>query len=360
MRRVSTDSAQPGMFLGKTIIGGAGQVLLKSGVEIKPQYLIYLERLGINYIYVQDSRMQDVEINDIIREEVRQEARSLVRDVIKKVPSPSNQKKGLNIKDKKVLKTVSSIIEDLLEDDDTISQLMDIRSLDDYLFSHSVNSCILATLVGKKLNYNINTLKQLAMGTLLHDMGMVAVPEKILKKPGELTEDEYATVKNPPHYGYEIFKSSKLFSAQAGAVILRHHERYHGQGYPQGLKSNENSALAQIAGIADVYDALTSERSYRKAFQPYQAIEMLMAWGEDYFDMEILNHFLSITAAYPIGFHVFLSNGESGLVIANNQGLTLRPVVRVLYTGEDLAPHPSPYDLDLSQVLDITIVKVLD
>ncbi len=360
MRKISLDSVQPGMVLGKTIFGGAGQVLLKAGAEIKPQYPVYLERLGINYIYIMDSRMEDVEIHDIIREETRQEARSLVRDVMKNIQSPNSNKKGINIKEKKVLKTVTRIVEELLENKEVISQLADIRTRDDYLFSHSVNSCILATLVGRKMNYNTSSLKQLATGTLLHDLGMVAVPEKILFKEGEFTEDEYATVKNHPLYGYEIFKNSRMFSARAGAIILQHHERYNGQGYPRGLQGYKISEMAQICGIADVYDALTSERPYRKALQPYQAVEMLMAWGEDYFHKELLNKFLSVTAAYPIGYHVFLSNGESGLVIANNPGLMTRPVVRVLYTGEDLAPHPAPHDLDLSQVLDITIVKVLD
>lgn len=106
---------------------------------------------------------------------------------------------------------------------------------------------------------------------------------------------------------------------------------------------------------------MTSDRPYRKAFQPHEAVEVLLSQGEELFDVSILQHFLSIIAAYPIGLHILLSNGDSGLVVANNPGFTLRPVVRVLYQDdENLKPHPAPYDLDLSQTLDFTIVKVME
>lgn len=203
-------------------------------------------------------------------------------------------------------------------------------------------------------------MKELATGALLHDLGMVAIPKYILNKRGVLTKEGYEIVKRHPYYGYEILKNSPLFSAGAGDIIVHHHERFQGQGYPQGLQGGNISSLAQTVGIVDVYDSLTSERPYRKAFQPHQALELIMSWGETSFDLTIMNSFLSSIAAYPLGTQVYLSNGESGLVIANNADLTLRPVVRVLFTGEDLAPHPSPYDLDLSQYLDLTIIRVLD
>ncbi|MGM0651765.1 MAG: HD-GYP domain-containing protein, partial [Bacillota bacterium] len=262
--------------------------------------------------------------------------------------------------DKEVIKTVTKIINELLENKDIVVQLTDIRARGDYHFAHSVNCTILAVLVATKKNYDYNALRYLATGTLLHDLGMTAIPESILNKPAELTEDERKTIQTHPSYGFEIFKKTRLFDARAGIVILQHHERIQGQGYPGGLCGDRIHQSAQIVGIVDVYDALTSERPFRKAFPPYRAIEMLMSRGGEYFNLEILQHFFSVVAAYPFGSHVYLSNEDSGLVIANNPGLTLRPVVRVLYQGRDLAPHPSPYDLDLSQSLDLTITDVLD
>lgn len=358
MRKISLDIVRPGMILAKPVLGSTGQILLKSGIEIKPQYISYLRRLGINNLYVRDDRIQDVEVSDVISEETRHEARLLVKRIIGNLQSPGSQIKSINIQDKEVVKTVNRIIEELINNKDLIVQLVDIRTKDDYLFAHSVNSTVLATLVAAKMNYDQKTLKLLATGCLLHDIGMVTVPEHILKKPDELTEDEFETVKKHPEYGFEIFKKSPLFDARAGAVILQHHERSNGRGYPRGLENERINKLAKIVSIADVYDAMTSEKFHRQSYYPHQAIELLMSRGGEYFDMEILNHFLAAVAAYPVGFHVFLSNGESGLVIANNHEMTLRPVVRVLYTGEDMAPHPEPYDVDLSQELDLTITRV--
>ncbi|MEW5785266.1 MAG: HD-GYP domain-containing protein [Bacillota bacterium] len=359
MRRIFLKHVQPGMVLGRTILGSAGQVLLNAGAEIKPQYMAYLKNMGINTIYVQDSRMGNVEISDVISEEIRRETRFLVKEIIEGTQGPASRPKGLAVYNKRILQAVSRIIEELLANKDMLVQLTDIRALGDYLFAHSVNCCVLATLTAIKMNLNDDALKCLATGALLHDLGMVAVPENITCKITDLTHDEYETVKNHPRYGFELFKKSPLFSARAGAVIMQHHERYNGLGYPQGLTGNKINRLAQITAVADVYDALLSDRPYRKALLPHEAVEMLLGWGEEYFSLEILRSFLGNIAAYPVGTEVLLSNGEGGLVIANTPGFTLRPVIKVLYSGEEMAPHPAPYDLDLVQVLDMTIVKVL-
>ncbi len=360
MRKISLENVQPGMILAKPILGGSGQVLLNSGVEIKSQYIKYLESMGINAIYIEDKRIEGLIINDLIKEKTRRETRLMVKEIMGDIEAEGNQSKCLAIKDKKITQTVSKIIEELLNNKEMLVSLMDIRAKGDYLFAHSVNCCVLATLTAIEMKIDGDNLKCLATGAMLHDMGMATVPDSILQKPGALTHDEYETVKNHAIYGYEILKKSPIFSARTGAVILQHHERYNGQGYPQGLVGDKVNPLAQITALADVYDAMTSERPYRKAFQPHEVVEMLQSWGNVYFDLEILRHFLVNIAPYPLGTHVFLSNKESGLVIDCKPGYALRPTVRILYTGEDMAPHPAPYDLNLAQVLDLVIQKVLD
>ncbi len=364
MRKIPLNDIKPGMILAKDIFGDTGQILLRADMEMKPRYLNYLEQVGIEYIYVRDERIKDVDVEDSISEKTRHAARNMVREIIKDLQSPAaggKISKSINIQDREILNTVNKIIDELLDSKDAIVQLVDIRTKDNYLFAHSVNCAVLATLVAKKMKYKQKELRWLATGALFHDLGMVAISPDILNRPGELTEEEFKIIKEHPLRGYEIFKTTDLFDARAGAVVLQHHERFQGQGYPRGLAGSDINPLAQIAGIADVYDALTSERSYRKAYKPHEAVDMLLSWGEELFDVTILRQFLSAIAAYPIGSHVLLSNGESGLVIANNPGYTLRPVVRLLYTdGEGLSPRPEPQDLDLSQTLDLTIIKVFD
>jgi HD-GYP domain-containing protein (c-di-GMP phosphodiesterase class II) len=360
MRRISTDLAQPGMVTGKPVFGFSGQVLLNSGVAIKPQHIFYLKQIGIKTLYICDQRMGDVNIKDTLSDELRNESRVLVSQIIKNVDSPSANNKGINIKDQEIINLVERIIDEIVANKDIVVQLADIRSIDGYLFAHSVNCAVITTLMAAKLNYNREELKEIALGAILHDMGMVAVPPAVINKKGELTSDEFEMVIQHPSYGFELFKKFPLYSPEAGKIILQHHERYRGQGYPKGLGNGAISDAAHLLAIADVFDALTSDKPNRKAYRTHQAIEMLMSWGGDYFHLDYLRHFLSNIAAYPAGTHVFLSNGESGFVIANTPGYALRPVVRIIYKGEDMALHPNPYDLDLTGALDLAVVKVIE
>ncbi len=360
MRRISIEQIQPGLILAKAVFGSKGQLLLNAGVEIKTQYIYYLKKLGINYLYVRDDRLEGVQVEDVITEETRMEARSLVREIMSDGESKFKKQKSLLLYDEKIIHYITKIIDELLANKDIVVNLMDIKAAGDYIFAHCVNTCVLATLTATKLGFKRPRLVNLATGALLHDVGNVAVPPEILNKQSSLTGDEYEMIKKHPLYGYEIFKKSSLFSAAAGAVIYQHHERQNGQGYPQGLKGGKINLPAQIVSVADVYDALTSDRPYRKAYLSYQAVEMLSAFGQEYFDLEVLKAFLSFVAAYPIGTHVFLSNGESGPVIGNTPGFPLHPVIKVMYSGESLALHPNPYELDLTETLNLSIVKVIE
>lgn len=359
MRKIFLQQLQSGMVLAKTIYGPAGQVLLSAGKEVKPQYAVYLRHMGIESLYIQDKRIGNVVADEILTEETRQEARLLVKELMEGVGEISSNK-SIAFADENLKVIVNKIIEELLSIEDVVVSLLDIRAAAGYAFAHSVNTCVLATLTGAKLNYNTSQIKTLATGSLLHDIGYIVVPPEILQKKSILDQDEYGVVKTHPLFGLELFKHSSLYTEDSGAVIHQHHERRNGKGYPKGLVKDRINVMAQIAAIADVYDALTSPRPYRRAYHPNQAVEMLSAWGDDYFNLEILRTFLSFIAVYPVGTHVLLSNGESGLVTANTPGYTTRPVVRVLYTREGMAHHPLPYDLDLTETLDLTVTKVLD
>lgn len=360
MRKILLDHAQAGMIVGRPVYGSAGQILLNTETEIKQQHIFYLKQLGINSLYIRDCRMSEVEVDDVVSQNVRSEGRALVAQIIRDVDSPNPNNKGINVREREINELVASIVEELIENRELTIQLVDIRTVDSYLFAHSVNCAVLSTLMAAKMDFDYNSLKDIALGSLLHDIGMAAVPAKIINKEGELTRDEYETVKKHPIYGYEIFKKSSFFNKDAADAIIQHHERNNGQGYPFGLKGDDISIFAHFLSVADTFDALTSDKPNRKAFLNHQAVEMLMSWGGDYFNIEVLRHFLSNIAAYPVGSHVILNNGESGYVISNSPGYALRPVVRILYKGESLSPHTSPYDLDLKKALDRIIVNVLD
>ncbi len=364
MRRVHLDLVETGMILAKDIFNDTGRILLRANVEMKPRYLNNLRQAGIDYIYVRDNRLEDITVEDPIHEKTRHEARQMVKNITMGLSAPGVPGKvagSINVRDRDILETVNKIIDELLDTRDIVVQMVDIRNRDNYLFAHSVNCAVLSALVAKKMHYRPKELRWVAAGALFHDLGMLTVPKNIVNKPGELSAEEFAAIKEHPLRGFEIFKTTSVFDARAGAVVFQHHERFHGQGYPRGLAGKDIYPLAQIAGIADVYDAMTSDRPYRKAHRPHEAVEMLLSKGEELFDVSVLQQFLSLIAAYPVGVHVLLSTGESGLVIDNNPGFTLRPVVRILYgDGKDLTPLPEPRDIDLSRTLDLTIIDVID
>ncbi|NLZ27839.1 MAG: HD-GYP domain-containing protein [Firmicutes bacterium] len=362
MRKIDIGQVRPGMVVARPIFGSEGQCLLNKGVIIKSYYIRHLIDLDVSYIYIHDDRLEGVVVKDVISEETRLEACHIVKQMIKVNDEVQGRRVTSRIckLENRLIKIVTRIIDELFYNKDTVVNLVDIRSADDYTFAHSVNVCVLSTLMGIKLDFSRHKICKLALGSMLHDLGKTKTPGEILKKPGFLTEEEYEVVKRHPDQGLELFKENSVFSDMAGKIISQHHERYNGRGYPLGLKGDEIDPLAQIVAIADVYDALTSDRPYRKAYQPHEAIEMFSVSGSNH-NVEYLRIFLSFIAGYPVGTTVNLSNDESGLVIANTPGYPLRPVVRVLYEGGDLMlPHSAPYELDMTEKLDIVVTGIVD
>lgn len=360
MRRVALNKVKPGMIVARPVIGSEGQCLLNSGIKIKPYYIKHLKNMEVNYLYIADDRLEGVVVRDVVSEETRLEACSIVKEMVS-----VNEGGGRKLTSRicaiegKLVKSVTRIVDELLYNRDTVVNLVDIRSSDNYTFAHCVNVCVLSTLMAIKLNYSHHKINKVALGSMLHDLGKIKTPVTILKKPGFLTEEEYEVVKRHPCDGYEIFKNNSVFSSLAGDIISQHHERYNGSGYPLGLKGDEINPMAQIVAIADVYDALTSDRPYRRAYHPHEAIE-LFSVSESSHNIEFLRIFFSFIAGYPVGTHVMLSNNESGFVVGNTPGYPLRPVVRVLYEGEQKVPLASPYEVDLTERFDIVVRGIVE
>ncbi len=363
MRRVKTENLAPGMVVARTVYGAEGQHLLKAGTCIRNNYIAHLKRLGILSLYIEDVRLEGVVIDDVVSDETRIEAYSLVRELM---ISPAGNSNGYGSRlcalGKEFDDCVHKIIDEILYHEDTMMNLDDLKTANNYTFSHSVNVCVLSLVTAKKMEYSEIKMKHVGLGSLLHDLGKVNIPESILNKKGNLTEEEFELVKQHPEDGMEIFKNNAMFSSLSGDIILQHHERCDGKGYPLQLKKDEITEAAQIVSVADVFDALTSNRPYRSAYQPHQVVEMFSAADGTHHDVNIVRSLVSVVAAYPVGTLVWLSNNDCGLVIGNTPGHPLRPKIRVLYHFEDnrLSPHSDPYEVDLTEKLSLVITDVLE
>lgn len=352
MRPIDLEKAQPGQILGKSIFTADGRVLLREGTTLTERYLKALREMQFGFIYVVDPRLPDIELQDVIPEQLRQEAVTTIKRAFGDI-----SKCGVNLQ--AISEVTTRIVESIMANDALIIQMADLKSHDTYTFSHSVNVCVIGTILGVQLGLDERKLKDLALGLMLHDIGKMQVPESILRKPGRLTEEEYITMQDHARSGFDMLRSIQTLSAHAKIVVLQHHEKYDGTGYPKGLKGNDIHLNGQIGAIADVYDALTSDRIYRKRYLPHEAIEYLMTQADRHFSLELVTSFISTIAPYPPGTMLKLSSGETGIVTEVDMRLASRPILTLVQdaNGKDLSkPFPT---LDLRMAPSLTITKVL-
>jgi HD-GYP domain-containing protein (c-di-GMP phosphodiesterase class II) len=353
VRRVSLDKIRAGAILAKTIITIDGKVLLASGMELTEEYIRKLQANGISEIYIEDEISKDIHVPEVVREEIVNEAKQMVKVMMTK-PSIKTSIDG-----RQVIEIVDKIISSILANKDIIANLCDIRSVDDYTFSHSVNVCILSLIIGIGLGYNGDKLRELGVGSILHDIGKVMVPNHILKKPYQLTSEEFEEIKKHAYYGYEILKNTNGISMVASYIALGHHERIDGSGYPYQLKEENIHKAARIVAVSDVYDALTSDRIYRKKLMSHEVIDYITSLGSHHFDQEVVDVFIRYIAYYPVGTAVILNTGEKGLVSKYNKKYPTRPTIRVV-VGTDGKMLPKQKEIDLTQNLEYRIIDIWD
>lgn len=348
MRTIAIEMIETDMILAKDIWNG-GILLLKKGTINLHKHIKYFKNLGIKYIYVEDEKSYNIVIPEVISEYTKESSKSILMNTMDSLIQNKNSSFE-NFKN-----SVQNIINDVSQNKSIQISLTDVRTTDEYTFSHCISTTVYALLMAKKLNYNQETLEMIAMGTLLHDIGKILLNGSILFKKEPLTKGEMNHIKEHVVGGYELLKQSSDLPEMAKRIVLLHHERLDGSGYPFGYKGEQLHEIIKIVSIADVYDALTSDRCYRKKWSAYQAVNYLMANSGSMFDTELVSLFIRQIAVYPNGSVVRLSDGRTALVKEQNQNYPLRPIVRVF---SDKYGNIIPIEeIDLMEVLSITITE---
>jgi len=349
MRKVKLESLQIGAKLARTIFNSEGGVLLSKGMELRDCYVTKLKQLGISEVYLEDDISADIELKDIIKGKTHREAKTLVKRMMSNYQfSPT-----LDVKEVKLM--VNKILDELLTNDDILYNLSEIKSVDDYTFEHSVNVCILSLITGIGLGFDIHRLRELGVGAMMHDIGKLCIPMEILKKPSQLTVEEFEEIKKHTVLGYELLKKSKGISMISAYIAFGHHERYDGSGYPLQLKGDNIQICARIVAIADVYDALTSDRVYRKKLRPNEVYEYITTLGVNHFDRTVIESFVKYVSVYPVGTGVMLNTKERGIVVRDNRSAPTRPVVRIVYNSK-MQKQSIYKEIDLSMFTNVFIV----
>ena len=258
-----------------------------------------------------------------------------------------------------IQKMVGEILDELLSNEDIIIQLSNIRAIDDYTLNHSINVCVYSLITALTMHFEREELLELGVGALLHDIGKIMVPDRLLNKPERLDADEYELIKDHTLRGYEILKQIDGISERSRRIALLHHERMDGKGYPTGVYGADIDEFVRIVAVVDVFDALTSDRVYREKIESHLALEYLISMSKIQFDYETVRHFVQNVAIYPIGTGVKLSSGETGVVLRVNKEFPTRPFVRVIKDSHENTLQ-TPKDYDLMKNLSIFIIKRIE
>jgi len=330
---------RPGMVTAQSIYNSSGASYLTKGTELTRQYIDKLSFLGINDLHVlsYSSEIQLMPPEDILSEKTRIMAIRRVCDVFSQI-----EKTG-TFEFEPLAKAALAMVSDIATRNGNLVQLTDIRVHDEYTFAHSVNVAMLSGMLGKLAGLPETGVQELTMGALLHDLGKIIVPPEILNKQGRLTKNEYDIIKHHPEAGFAKIRSMSLPDTHLlGVVALQHHEHLDGTGYPARRKGNEIHPYGRICAIADVYDALTSSRPYKKAYSPAVAYHIMTNCSEGQFDERLMKLFFSNVAIYPVGTVVKTTEGY-GIVKKVEFGLTDRPMV-VMYADLEGNILPKPYE----------------
>jgi HD-GYP domain-containing protein (c-di-GMP phosphodiesterase class II) len=391
VRRLAIEQAEPGMVLGRAVMAETGEMLLNRGIELTERYVESLHQKGYSSVVIEDTATSGISVPEIISTEVRaattvklratfasfQQATGDLRDktsgqIVRALRSRTYATEADRIDPYRTLiDDIRAMLDDLLTVD-VLDGLNAIKIHADYLFQHSIDVTIAALMIGKQLKLDARELRMLALGCLMHDTGKTLIDQSIIQKPGKLTRSEWAKVKTHPQLGYLMLRASGApHDLLAHHVAFQHHERQDGQGYPRKLlglnrvyrvrrnryQSGQILLIAEIAAVANVYEALATRRPYRPAYPHEKIPEILRQVAGSVLNAEIVEEFLKTLPLIPTGTEIEVIAGRHvgyrGVVARVDRAHLEHPWIRLTHDAEG-RPVDLP-DLDLLDQPDLQI-----
>lgn len=325
MRAIPTQYVKEGTILGEDIYTSKGVILLRKGSKLTHALIKKINDNQIFTIYIKDEHSNH-DVFRLVEQSLRVKGTMLIKELFDTV-----------VKGRDILSAhnrVSDYADDVLYELSSIRnkqiEYIDIKNVSMYLYSSSLNVAIIAALLAWDLGYNNEMVKEIFLGGIYHDIGIAMLPDSVINKSGALTIDEKKMILMHPVTGHDFVKERGYLSAYIKVIVLQHHERLNGTGYPKRNTKAEINPLAQIIGIVDIYDAMTSDRPYKRSVSSKEAIEYIMGSAGTHFDHKITSAFIRKINPYPKGALIELSDGRVAVVDEVSKDLPLRPIVRTI------------------------------
>ncbi|MEA4849040.1 MAG: HD-GYP domain-containing protein [Clostridiaceae bacterium] len=350
--KIALDKIRPGMIVADNIFYKE-DLLLAKGTVIKSNYIDYLRKKDINGISVIAEKTYYDMLFDNPAEKFYAETYEKVAYILE------NAKNNLPLSSSSIFSVVETILESVFSKKDSVLLLTGFSGKYDYLTAHSLDVCIYCSIIAKTLNLSYEKTVNLGLASLLHDIGKTKIDDKILSKKGVLTPAELEEVKKHPHLGSEIVKKIFGYTNNIFRIVLQHHERCDGSGYPMGLTRDKIYDLSKLLAIADIYDALTSDRPYHKKILPHEAAEYLLAISGSQIDAKLTDIFIRNIAIYPKGCQILLNTNQIATVTDSNKNMPLRPIIKIMTDckGTPLLHH---YEINLESNPSLIITQIFN
>lgn len=349
MKLCSINDLKENDILAKDVMADGYNVLLYKNTILSKKYIKKLQELKLSYVYIQDNISKE-EVA-ILKQEIKDKSKSKVKEIILKHTYNSGNEL------QEISETADNIIDNILEEEEVIENIYDIKERNADVYTHSISICVLSTLVGLKLGLDKQRVHDIGVGCLLHDLGLRYMMIEYANQDVEtLDNKELIEYKKHPVYGYTALKNENWLSKKSKEIVLCHHEKMDGSGYP--LHATEISFDTKIVNVCDTFDEMICGIG-RKRMKIYEAVEYLKSFKNIQFDGKIVDALLEFTAVYPSGSMVVTNEGEMAVVIRQNKHFPERPIIQII---RDKNGNPLEDDkmIDLVKVNNIFIDMVLE